>query len=177
MIRYPVLAGALALACCAPPPPPPAPVPPAVQRPAPTPTPPVVQAPVYDNWLDAPQTEGTWTYRERPDGGFATFGPVGDPALFGIECSRSARSIRLVRTARATGDAPMRIRTETTERMLSARPNPSGTPTIVASVPANDPLLDAIALTRGRFAVEAAGTTTLYLPAWAEVTRAIEDCR
>ena len=137
----------------------------------------MVQQPVYDNWLDAPQTPGGWTYRDRPDGGFATFGPTGQPALFGLECSRSGRSIRMVRSAGAAGETPMRIRTETTERLLSARPNPSGTPTVVADVAASDPLLDAVALTRGRFAVEAAGTPTLYLPAWAEVTRVIEDCR
>ncbi len=40
-----------------------------------------------------------------------------------------------------------------------------------------DPLLDAMAITRGRFAVEVEGETPLYLPAWAEVTRVIEDCR
>ncbi|MGE5953581.1 MAG: hypothetical protein ACM308_08200 [Qipengyuania vulgaris] len=39
------------------------------------------------------------------------------------------------------------------------------------------PLLDAMALTKGRFAVETPGLPTLYLPAWAEVTRVIEDCR
>ena len=40
-----------------------------------------------------------------------------------------------------------------------------------------DPLLDAMAVTRGRFAVETTGLSTLYLPPWAEVTRAIESCR
>ena len=39
------------------------------------------------------------------------------------------------------------------------------------------PLLDAMAITRGRFAVEVEGEPGLYVPAWAEVTRVIEDCR
>ena len=41
----------------------------------------------------------------------------------------------------------------------------------------DDPLLDAMAITKGRFAVAAPGEPTLYLPAWAEVSRVIEDCR
>ena len=42
---------------------------------------------------------------------------------------------------------------------------------------ARDPLLDAMAFSRGRFAVEAAGMATLYVPSWPEVSRVIEDCR
>ena len=46
-----------------------------------------------------------------------------------------------------------------------------------ASVPARDPLLDAMAFSRGRFAVEVSGGPTLVVPAYPEVTRVIEDCR
>ncbi len=48
---------------------------------------------------------------------------------------------------------------------------------VSASLPANDPLLDAIGFSRGRFVVEQAGTPPLVLPAWAEVERVVEDCR
>ncbi len=48
---------------------------------------------------------------------------------------------------------------------------------MAVAIPARDPILDAMALTKGRFAIEAQGTQTLYIPAWAEVTRVIEDCR
>jgi hypothetical protein len=44
-------------------------------------------------------------------------------------------------------------------------------------VPAQDPLLDAMAFSKGRFAVESAGLATLYVPPYPEVTRVIEDCR
>ena len=71
----------------------------------------------------------------------------------------------------------MTLRTETQDRTLQARPGTGQAPLSVAVVAARDPLLDAIALTRGRFAVETPGQPTLYLPAWAEVTRVIEDCR
>ncbi|MXP32780.1 hypothetical protein GRI94_13195 [Erythrobacter jejuensis] len=179
LLRLTVLAPSMALACCVAPPPETAAPPPPVAVPAPTPAPPppVVQQPVYANFLDAPQTPGNWRYGDRPNGGFATFGGDGEPAMFGIECSRRAGSVRLVRTARANDRVAMRIRTETTQRLWQAVPNPSGTPTVIVDIPASDPLLDAIALSRGRFAIETEGFTTLYLPAWAEVTRVIEDCR
>ena len=40
-----------------------------------------------------------------------------------------------------------------------------------------DPLLDAMAFSRGRFMVEMGGAQTLVLPAWSELGRVIEDCR
>lgn len=71
----------------------------------------------------------------------------------------------------------MRIRTETTERLLTASPSSDGRPLLIVELGAQDRLLDAMAFSRGRFAVETGGLPTLYLPAWAEVTRVIEDCR
>ncbi|MEL6878174.1 MAG: hypothetical protein AAGL68_08770 [Pseudomonadota bacterium] len=61
--------------------------------------------------------------------------------------------------------------------MFDATGRDSGQPLVAAELDANDPLLDAMAITKGRIAVETAGMPTLYLPAWAEVTRVIEDCR
>lgn len=71
----------------------------------------------------------------------------------------------------------MRIMTETATRLLDARPTGSQSADLATTLSARDSLLDAIALSRGRFAVEAAGLPTLYLPSWAEVSRVIEDCR
>jgi len=54
----------------------------------------------------------------------------------------------------------------------------AGPPAALAvSLAARDPLLDAMAFSRGRFAVETAGLPTLYVPSWTEVSRVIEDCR
>ncbi|MDN3644988.1 hypothetical protein QWY75_02070 [Pontixanthobacter aestiaquae] len=148
----------------------------AIPDPDPTPPPPLPE-PIYDNWLDAPQTPGDWTYRDGSGLSYATFSVAGSAARFGIECAKSSRTIRLVRGARANQTLPMRIRTETAERLLDAVPSPDDRPMLVATLPARDPLLDAIALSRGRFAVGTAGRETLYLPAWPEITRVIEDCR
>ena len=41
----------------------------------------------------------------------------------------------------------------------------------------NDPLLDAIAFSRGRFVIEQTGQPPLVLPPHAEIGRVIEDCR
>lgn len=168
----------LALCCCTPAPDP-APLPPAAsqQTPRPAPPPPLVEEPVYDNFLDAPQTPGSWTYRDGTSLSFAIFAEAGQPARFGIECGKRNREVRLVRGTSASGATPMRIRTETTQRLVTANPSADGRPMLVAALPAGDTLLDAMALSRGRFAVETGGVETLYLPAWAEVTRVIEDCR
>ena len=42
---------------------------------------------------------------------------------------------------------------------------------------AYDPLLDAIAFSRGRFTVESESGAMLVLPAWPEPARVVEDCR
>ena len=68
----------------------------------------------------------------------------------------------------------MRILTETTTRLLDAEPSGAN---LAVSLSARDSLLDAMAFSKGRFAVEATGQPTLYLPSWIEVSRVIEDCR
>ncbi len=71
----------------------------------------------------------------------------------------------------------MEIRTETMNRTLQASQRDSAQPLVAAEVDANDRLLDAMAVTKGNFAMQVDGAPILYLPGWAEVTRVIEDCR
>ncbi|MEE4288382.1 MAG: hypothetical protein V2J14_03350 [Erythrobacter sp.] len=183
---YALTAAALALtfgiAACVPSvtPPAPAPAPPPV-APAPTPTPPPppppVTEPVYENWLDAPQTPGDWEYSRLASGSQAVFGN-GDPATsLIVSCVMPERRVTLTRPIDTGAQRVMRIRTETVTRDLTATSAPGGTPATVASLDARDPLLDAMAITKGRFAVGLEGARTLYVPAWVEVSRVIEDCR
>lgn len=181
----------LALAACVPaapeptPAPAPAPSPAPTPRPSPAPTstpepdpaPADVPTPTYDNWMDAPQTPGDWRYRAAPGGGTAMFGEAGATPRLELRCNRAARTVSLVRYGHAVAALPMRIRTETADRVLDAAPVQSEPPTIAARLPTTDSLLDAIAFSRGRFAVEVVGLDTLYVPAWPEITRVIEDCR
>lgn len=171
-----VAAISLTAAGCVPRPPMPVPPPPMSQpAPAAVPLPPVAAAP--QNWIDAPATPGDWGYRAAPGGSQALFGRLETEAEFVLECSRAVGRITLRRVDEAAGPVPMRILTETQQRILTATPDGGDLPTVSAQVPARDPLLDAMAMSRGRFAVEVTGMQTLYLPAWPEVSRVIEDCR
>ena len=174
---YLALGGALVLtlAACVPQP---RTVPPVQTRPTPAPAPaPPPPAPVYDNWMDAPATSGDWSYRPESAGGTALFGEPATEGRFSMRCIRANRTIILSRAGQATGTATMTIRTESQTRTLAATPAAGQLSAIESRLAASDRLLDAMALTKGRFAVEVSGTPTLYLPSWAEVTRVIEDCR
>lgn len=174
-------AGAIALtfaiaACTSAPPPGPAPAPapsPTTTAPAPLPIP----APAAPNWIDNPQTPGNWRYRAVNGGSIAEFGDANSEPRLAIGCSAPGNQVSLIRyLPRPAAGGSMTVRTETATRTVTARSSQDGN-AVSALFAANDPLLDAIALTRGRFAVEIAGAPALYLPNWAEVTRVIEDCR
>ena len=120
--------------------------------------------------MDAPRTSGDWSYA----GGTATYGIVGNAPVFTFRCDRAAGNVILSRTGTATNIVPMRIVTETATRLLNAVPTGAN---VTVSLSARDPLLDAMAFSKGRFAVEVPGLPTLYLPSWTEVSRVIEDCR
>lgn len=170
-------AGALALllvsACV----PQPKPTPPVQTRPTPTAAPPPTAAPISGNWLDAPQTPGDWSLQLGSGFTVAAFGEAAGEPRFALRCNLATRQVDFVRSGEAAAGATMRIVTETRTATLPAQTVPGPTPAVSASVPGTDRLLDAMALSKGRFAVEVAGSETLYLPSWAEVTRVIEDCR
>ena len=144
-------------------------------------TPVAATQPKYDDWIDAPRTPGSWSYYAEMVGnsryGVANYTSPDGTQLFTIMCSSGSGSIILQRWVDSVGQLPLTIRTETLDRTLTAPRDPEGRNMVAAIVRPNDPLLDAMALTKGRFAVETSGKPTLYLPAWAEVTRVIEDCR
>ncbi len=155
-----------------------------VARPAPTATPspsvnsaPAVQEATYANYLDAPQTSGTWEYASFPFGSQALFNGRTPETSFAVNCLSSENRITLQRPIAPSGPRVMRITTETVSRSLSAQPAPENLAGITVSIDPRDPLLDAMAITKGRFAVALDGERTLYLPAWVEVSRVIEDCR
>lgn len=172
-LRALVLASlALLGSCAAPTPPAPAPAPLPKPRPAPPPLPRATA-----DWRDAPQTPGSWTWRSEGGLSIASFGPLGAAPLASITCDRAAGQVLIARQGRGDGAVPLQIATTSTTRPLASEPLRSKPGWLVAALRARDPLLDAIAFSRGRFAFEAAGEATLYLPSWPEIGRAIEDCR
>ena len=83
----------------------------------------------------------------------------------------------LHRAGSAPGPLPLTIATSTATRAFTATPEANATPQLTLVFAPRDPVLDAMAYSRGRFVIEVAGLPTLYLPAWPEVARVIEDCR
>lgn len=146
-------------------------------RPAP-PAPPPAAAPaapppsIAADWRDVPLSPGSWSYRAEPDGSAARYGPPGAAADFTVRCLRAERRVALVRAGAAAG--PMVVTTSYGASTWTAVADAGdGTVTLAAA----DPALDRIAFSRGRFSVAAAPAPTLFLPAWAEPARVIEDCR
>lgn len=168
------------LAACIPNAEPPA-APPPVRRAAPPPAPPVPPAPVieepqYENYLDAPQTPGTWEYVDEPSESLGLFG-IPDPVHpFVIRCDKQTKRIGLARRTKREGPLTMVLTAETTSREFVAR-KVEGSGLVAVDLDPRDPVLDALAITKGRFVVALEGERTLYIPAWTEFSRVIEDCR
>lgn len=136
-----------------------------------TPTP----APASANWHDAPATPGDWTWQPAPGGSTAAFGLPGSTPRLTLRCERAARTVTLGVPGNALA-APLAfaVYTSATSRALATSAGASG---LEAALPAADPLLDAMAFSNGRFALQAPGQPMLYVPSWTEVSRVIEDCR
>ena len=133
---------------------------------------------IAPHWMDAPITPGDWTYIDQGAFSFATYGTAQGGVVFGMRCDKANHKVSLDRISAQAEAVPMRIETESMTRLFTADPEQSGQVHILrAQLPAADPFLDAMALSKGRFAVELVGEPTLYLPSWPEVTRVIEDCR
>lgn len=174
------LVGAMLIAGCIPPAPEPTPAPTPAPAPGPAaaPAPAPVAVPKYDNWMDAPATPGAWRYSTDAGGApLAAFGEANSEPRFAMRCNRARRVMIIERAGSVSTPTSMIVRTETIDRQLTAKQADSTLPRMQAELAAYDPLLDAMAFSKGRFAVEVAGQATLYLPAWTEVTRVIEECR
>ena len=170
----------LALAACVPPAPQPTPTPapgptssPVVQEVRPPVSVPQPAPPAPASWMDAPATPGDWHYRVAGAERVAEFLSLAGGQIFQMTCSQR-RDISLTVVARAPNANALTIRTEHGDRAVAATSVGNSVSAVLA---ASDSLLDWMAFSKGRFAVEVAGGTQLFLPAWPEVTRVIEDCR
>ena len=161
---FPVLP-LVAAACTTTPPPAPN-----VQAPTSTPAPVIVPPapPVPTDWRDKPYTVGTWHYADRA----ATYGAEGSSALLIMRCDPARHII----TLSVPGAIPeIKLRTSYAERAWPAQAGTDGRSAI--SFAAADPALDQIAFSRGRFSLSGPGFAEIDIPAWAEPSRVIEDCR
>ena len=142
-----------------------------------------------ESYLDAPQTPGDWVYDQERGESLALYQSTAPRPVFTIRCSAGVVSLGRASSAgqsqtggqtdqsQESSSRLLSISTETVKASLDTYPVAGPEAILVADLDANDPLLDAMAITKGRFAVEVEGEETLYLPAWVEVSRVIEDCR
>jgi hypothetical protein len=114
----------------------------------------------YDSGKALPITPGAWSLVATATGSEASYG-----AHISLRCDRAARTVTIARPAAPA--ASLTIVTDSLTRAL-----PAG-----GRLLANDPLLDAIAFSRGRFLVSGGSGPVLAVPTWPEAARAIEDCR
>jgi len=159
IVALPLLAAACTTA--------PAPVPQvAAPPPAPLVVPPKPVLPT--DWRDRPYSPGVWHYAER----LASYGPAGAAPLLTMQCDPARRLVVISVVGNAT---TLTIRTSYAQRDWPAQANPDGHSQV--SFAPTDPQLDQIAFSRGRFSISGPTLPEIDIPAWAEPSRVIEDCR
>lgn len=130
----------------------------------------------FEDWINEPRTPGEWVFDDERAEAIAIYRTDAMVPLFFMRCEKATKTFGFARPSASPDPLVMQIRTETMDRAFETEPlDAPALATVMLS--SNDRLLDAMAVTRGRFAVETSGMPTLYLPPWAEVTRVIEACR
>lgn len=139
---------------------------------------PVAASPsVGSDWRDWPLSAGDWSYARDAQGSIARFGPRGAAPALTLRCYRVGRRVELSRLAGSVAAATFTVRTSSVARSVAAQPTATNPAYLVTALTPNDPLLDAMGFSRGRFVVEQPGAPPLVVPAWAEILRVTEDCR
>ena len=133
------------------------------------------QAPAQIDLETVQPVSGAWSYRAIAGGSEADLIDATAIVRLQIRCNRASRIVSVIRTAVVAAAPSMSIWTTSLSRTVPARF--LATKQLIADLQATDPLLDAIAFSRGRFATAASGAPMVAVPAWPETTRVIEDCR
>ncbi len=116
-------------------------------------------------------------YRTDNRGSLALFGQANTDATFMIRCDRSEGKLFLSRAGAVSDGAKMTLRASSGLQSFRVYNSGGGAPYAAISVVSSEYMMDRIAFTRGRFAVETTGLPSLAIPIWAEFTRVVEDCR
>lgn len=145
-----------------------------VVTPAPAPAKPVAAQP-QGHWTDWPMASGGWVYRSDDRGSIALYGAQGGDAIVTLRCDKGRGRVYLSRAGSNSGT--MTVRTSSTSKAVTAQ-STGGNPAYAAvEMMPTDPLLDAMAYSRGRIALELSGAQNIAIPVWSEIGRIIEDCR
>jgi hypothetical protein len=118
---------------------------------------------------------GSWVYRRDERGSIALYGNPGADALVTLRCDKGRRALFLSRAGAAASG--ITVRTSSSLKSLSAQPTGGQPPFVASEIAPTDPILDAMAYSRGRIAIEAGGLASIAIPVWSEIGRVVEDCR
>jgi len=131
-----------------------------------------VAAADFSNSLPAP---GSWSYVTLASGSEARFMDSTATIRLVVGCARATRQVTIARTSGAPA-ATLSVWTSSLRREIPARFDPAAK-RVGAQLAAFDGLLDAIAFSRGRFAVSMPGSPAVVVGAAPEAARVVEDCR
>ena len=123
----------------------------------------------------APVTPGAWAYRTVTGGSEAAFVDGAGATRMVIACGKVTRLVTLSRVSTAPASTMSFWTSSASRDLLSRFDQPSGR--VIAQLGGMDSLLDAIAFSRGRFAISMPGYPALVLPAGTEIAHVVEDCR
>jgi hypothetical protein len=132
-------------------------------------------APTTPDYSTALPRPGSWGYAPLAGGRSARFVDTTGTARLVIQCTMATRQVTIALTSSAPA-ATLSVWTTSLTRVLPARFEANAM-RVAAVVGARDPLLDAIAFSRGRIAVHMPGSVAVVAPAAPEAARVIEDCR
>ena len=118
---------------------------------------------------------GTWSYTPGAVVSEARFTDASGATQLTIRCTRATRRVTVTKPASAASPT---IWVWTSSRTKSV-PASFDAPSLQASAEFApfDPLLDAIAASRGRIGFSVSGGAPLVVPPWPEIGRVVEDCR
>ena len=137
-------------------------------------TPNVAGSPIASNLEYSAPIPGNWTYAPTADGSEATFANSSGQPQLTIQCTRSTRRIALLKPGAAAPS--IWVWTSSQKKSLPATYD-ANSARVRAELQAFDPLLDAMAGSRGRIGFSTSGLAALVVPPWSEIGRVIEDCR
>jgi hypothetical protein len=131
--------------------------------------------PVQSNLEYVMPIVGSWSYAATDGGSEATFKDSSGHAQLTLRCTRATRRVGILKTATSASPS-IWIWTSSEKKSLPATYDASSG-RVSADIAAFDPLLDAMASSRGRIGFSTSGLEALVVPPWPEVGRVIEDCR
>ena len=133
------------------------------------------QAPALSDLSYEKPMAGTWTYSATGDGSQSTFVDTQSQPQLTIHCTRMTRRVTISKPA-ATSSPTLWIWTSAETKTVPATYD-SANARVTADFAPFDPMLDAIASSRGRIGFSTSGLAATIVPPWGEVGRVIEDCR